>query len=178
MSTTSIIFRALAAVAIAATASAQSGTPQTVQPTQTICMGDTRGDRRCNHDPTHRVCAEIGDPDTSFWSFTHQHSWCNTRGGYGGQYGNNMRCPLEEPTWCICKWATASWIRGAGCSDAINVDCHATDICATSQGLFFSYTDFDVNLHPAHECVSAKCATQWAACAAANPGWVSTSGAH
>ena len=23
------------------------------------CPGDTRGDRRCNHDPTHRVCAKV-----------------------------------------------------------------------------------------------------------------------
>ena len=28
---------------------------------------DTRGDRRCNHDSTHRVCAKIGTP-TSFLS--------------------------------------------------------------------------------------------------------------
>ena len=23
------------------------------------CPGDTRGDKRCNHDPTHRVCAKV-----------------------------------------------------------------------------------------------------------------------
>lgn len=40
------------------------------------CPGDTRGDRRCNHDITHRVCASIGIPETSFWTFTGQRSWC------------------------------------------------------------------------------------------------------
>ena len=147
-----------------------------VQATQTVCEGDTRGDRRCNHDQTHRVCALIGDPDTSFWEHTGQNSWCGTIGYYGGEFGSNVRCPLEEPTWCICKWATASWIAGEGCSDNIEIDCAATDICATSLGLFFSYDDFNVDLHPAHECVASKCADQWAACQAANPDW--TVGGH
>merc|ERR1712228_982587 len=36
------------------------------------CPGDTRGDRRCNHDSTHRVCAKIGVEGTNFWEFTGQ----------------------------------------------------------------------------------------------------------
>ena len=43
--------------------------PNPVQPKQEVCEGDTRGDRTCSHDPTHRVCARIGDADTSFWQF-------------------------------------------------------------------------------------------------------------
>jgi len=148
---------------------AASDTPVMAQATQAVCKGDTRGDRRCNHDPTHRVCARIGDPDTSFWGFTGQHSWCGTIGYYGGQYGDHVRCPRDTPTWCICKWATASWIQGETCNEQINIDCEATDICATELGLFFSYNDFDVNLHPARECVQTKCAEQWQACEAANP---------
>ena len=148
---------------------AASSTPVLAQHQQAVCKGDTRGDRRCAHDPTHRVCAEIGQPGTSFWAFTGQSSWCGTSGNYGGQYGDHTRCPLTAPTWCICKWATASWIQGEGCSDNVSIDCAATDICATESGLFFSYDDFDVNLHPARECVAAKCAEQWSACAAANP---------
>ena len=140
-----------------------------VQAPQTVCEGDTRGDRRCNHAPTHRVCARIGDPDTSFWEFTHQTSWCGTRGRYFGAAGNEIRCPPEHPTWCICKWATADWIQGETCNDRINIDCAASDICATEQGLFFSYDDYDVDLHPAHVCVEQKCAAQWAACERANP---------
>jgi hypothetical protein len=80
------------------------------------CPGDTRGDRRCNHDDTHRVCAEIGLPDTSFWTSTGQRNWCNTVGGYS-RYDSSMRCPYgqsgvdDAPTWCICLWATADWIN-------------------------------------------------------------------
>ena len=44
------------------------------------CPGDTRGDKRCNFDDTHRVCAKIGVPNTSFWKFTGQQSWCQTTG--------------------------------------------------------------------------------------------------
>jgi len=36
-------------------------------------------------------------------------------GYYGGPYGDQPRCPTNEPTWCICKWATARWIKGEGC---------------------------------------------------------------
>ena len=145
--------------------------PNPVQARQTVCEGDTRGDRTCSHDPTHRVCARIGDHDTSFWQFTGQRSWCGTRGHYYGEWGSDVRCPPENPTWCICKWATADWIQGETCNDRINIDCEATDICATELGLFFSYNDYDVNLHPAHMCAARKCPTQWNACAAANPGW-------
>lgn len=149
------------ALIVGADAQTKRGPPRPVQPPQKPCLGDTRGDRKCAHDSTHRVCARIGDPQTSFWRFTGQHSWCNTRGSYYGRWGNNMRCPASAPTWCICKWATASWIKGAGCGPAIKFDCDATDICATTQGLFFSYNDFNVNLRPAHSCAKLKCPKIW-----------------
>merc|ERR1711865_619950 len=88
--------------------------------------------------------------------FTHQPNWCNTRGHYGGKYGDQLRCPEEHPTWCICKWATARWISGEGCGESVNIDCKATDICQTQEGLFFSYDDYQVDLKPAHECVAKK----------------------
>jgi len=155
-------------------ATAQDAQLFLAQATQTVCEGDTRGDRRCNHDPTHRVCAQIGDADTSFWEHTGQNSWCGTVGYYGGTYGNNVRCPPSEPTWCICKWATADWIAGESCNDQINIDCDATDICATTAGLFFSYDDYNTNLHPARECVATKCAALWQECAEANPNFGTT----
>ena len=38
-----------------------------------------------------------------------------------GDYGDNndgmQRCPASSPTWCICKWATANWIKGEGCNE-------------------------------------------------------------
>ena len=51
------------------------------------CTGDTRGNKQCNFDSTHRVCATIGLPGTSFWRFTEQGSWCNTRGADQGENG-------------------------------------------------------------------------------------------
>jgi hypothetical protein len=44
-------------------------------------------------------------------------------------------------------------------------------LAATDQGLFFSYDDFDVSLHPARDCARSKCPTQWSACEAANPNY-------
>ena len=38
-------------------------------------------------------------------------------GQYGDQNDGKLRCPAENPTWCICKWATAKWIKGEGCNE-------------------------------------------------------------
>lgn len=159
-----------------------------VQTNQAPCPGDTRGPQGtvvCNHDATHRVCAKIGEPDTSFWTHTGQHAWCG-QDLYREPWHNQIACPPAHPTWCICKWATASWIQGewpdwqqpgSQCPDSIDIRCESTDICNTSQGLFFSYTDYNVNLGPAHNCVKQKCSEMWEACAAANASAV-TNGGH
>ena len=59
---------------------------------------------RCNHDQTHRVCAKIGNKDTSFFKFTGQANlernkpgwkglgWCGTAGSYYGPKGDHVRC--------------------------------------------------------------------------------------
>merc|ERR1712183_17270 len=129
------------------------------------CPGDTRGDKRCNFDSTHRVCAKIGVEGTSFWKFTGQTSWCNTRGFYWAPFGRELRCPPQQPSWCICKWATASWIKGEGCTDAIEFNCLATDVCDLKQ----SYKDYGVNLKPAHDCIAKKCKKEWDACPERDP---------
>ena len=135
----------------------------TAQSALASCAGDTRGDQKCNHDETHRVCAKIGEADTSFWKSTGQQSWCGTNNGDG-----RTACPADKPTWCICKWATAKWIKSETCNANINIECAATDICATEVGLFFSYTDGDVALAPARKCIMHKCKKEWNACVAAN----------
>merc|ERR1711871_600775 len=119
---------------------------------------------RCAHDETHRVCAKIGEKDTSFFHFTNQKNWCGTAGNYGGEYGSLSRCPPSKPTWCICKWATADWIKGEGCGESVQIDCSATDICATTRGLFFSYQDYGRNLQSAQECIAKKCPSIWKKC--------------
>merc|ERR1712187_1043832 len=95
------------------------------QPAQQVCEGDTRGDCKCNHDQTHRVCAKIGNKDTSFFKFTGQANleshlpgwkglgWCGTAGSYYGPKGHRVRCVRfpyahvllqnnEMPTRCAC----------------------------------------------------------------------------
>merc|ERR1719390_192739 len=141
--------------ALLAIAIAVSPTDGALATSQAVCAGDTRGDGKCNHDPTHRVCAKIGEAGSSFWKFTGQTSWCNSAGHYGGDLGDKLRCPPDQPTWCICKWATARWIQGVGCDNA-DIDCDATDICDLKK----SYTDGDVNLKAAHDCVEKKCSAQ------------------
>ena len=124
------------------------------------CPGDTRGDRRCNKDNTHRVCADIGVPGTTFFQNSGQSNWCGVAGDYGGLYGSEPRCPADEPSWCICKWATAEWIIGEGCNDNIQFECAATDVC----DLKTSYVDGRTDLQPARDCLATKCKPQWDAC--------------
>jgi len=127
------------------------------------CPGDTRGTGRCNFDHTHRVCAKIGVPGTSFWEFTGQRSWCNTAaspGYYSGSRATDLRCTADEPTWCICKWATARWIQGQGCDETVQFNCAATDVCDLKN----SYKDYNVDLKPAHDCLMVKCKEEWEAC--------------
>ena len=130
------------------------------------CEGDTRPGGsfddfgKCNHDQTHRVCAKIGDANSSFWKWTGQQSWCGSSYITGATNWEGMiRCPPEKPTWCICKWATEKWINGVGCNQ-VEIDCQATDVC----DLKTSYIDGDVELHKARECIESKCPTQWNAC--------------
>ena len=98
-------------------------------------------------------------------NFRHIRSF-TTRSPFSCRY----RCPETNPTWCISKRAAAKWIRGYGrCDESINFDCDGTDICATSDGLFFGYDDTTVNIAPALYCVKFKCESQWSACCKANP---------
>lgn len=172
------------------TAACAGDSTKTCTGTQVACPGDTRGDQgtvKCDHDSTHRVCAKIGDTGTSFWSFTGQSTWCgkNLYGNGGNScYGTNADGSAATAdsggnglgTWCICKWATARWIHGVwpsgtagqSCPDTIDIDCDATDICTTHQGLYFSYGDFGVNLQPARACAMDRCSAKWTACADAN----------
>ena len=48
----------------------------------------------------------------------------------------------------------------SGCDDSIEFDCEATDVCDLKN----SYIDYDVALHPAHDCMIKKCPEQWLAC--------------
>ena len=80
-----------------------------------------RGDYRCNHDSTHRVCAKLVDNSNGeckhlkwgskdFWELTDQvqYDWsdliCSNKDRY------NQQKPSGEH-WCICMWATESLIN-------------------------------------------------------------------
>lgn len=128
-------------------------------------------DFKCNHDHTHRVCAELINPaesrkesgtsahvcsarkfapkDQTFWQLTSQTEWewkdkvCNA--------------PNPGTNWCICMWAFASMLKTVECDDVVLV-CEATDVdfileAAKDQG--FELTD-------EKECLKKKCPDQWA----------------
>ena len=80
-----------------------------------------RGDYKCNHDSTHRVCAKLVDNSNGeckhlkwgskdFWELTDQvqYDWsdliCSNKDRY------NQPKPSGEH-WCICMWATESLIN-------------------------------------------------------------------
>ena len=83
-----------------------------------------RGDRKCNHDPTHRVCARLVDNTNgqckrlnwgteNFWQITNQEDWdwhkliCSNE--TRPELGSKPKPSGEH--WCICMWATEGLIN-------------------------------------------------------------------
>ena len=117
------------------------------------CPGETRGTGQCNQNSIHRVCANVGDTKgNSFWNFTGQRSLCGTVGNYKGPLGSRPRCPPDKPTWCICKWKTAKWIKAKGCGVTARERLGATrkaqgwEVVATGEYLF-SRRSNTANMH-------------------------------
>ena len=81
--------RAALVLLLAASAAATDPTPQTLA----VCHGYTHGDRKCKEDVTHRVCARIGEPESTFWRAIGQRSWCN-RVTVNGVFHN-----MDDGTW-------------------------------------------------------------------------------
>jgi hypothetical protein len=117
----------------------------TLQALKQCGVDDRNGAGTCDFDDTHRVCAQIlstDGTDHDFWDITGQSAfkddWVDRMDGGDG--------------WCICKWATASYILAAGCPEGF-FDCDATDVT----NLCDSYDDFDTALKPAQECIMKLC---------------------
>ena len=95
-----------------------------------VCPGEgpRYGDFKCNHDGTHRVCAQLVDNVThaplkwgtdDFWDLTGQKAF---------QWSDKIvAAPNPGDSWCICMWATASLIKQAGC-DNVHLRCDSTDV--------------------------------------------------
>ena len=95
-----------------------------------VCPGEGAryGDFKCNHDGTHRVCAQLVDNVThaplkwgtgDFWDLTGQKAF---------QWSDKIvAAPNPGDSWCICMWATASLIKQAGC-DNVHLRCDSTDV--------------------------------------------------
>ena len=127
--------------------------------------GPRYGDFKCNHDGTHRVCAQLVDQATSaplawgegrdFWQLTNQKAWQWDR--------TIVNPPNAGDSWCICMWATASLIEQVGC-DNVHLRCESTDV----EYVLSSYHDGGHKLDAAHECLRKKCELPGRACALAD----------
>ncbi|XP_063685543.1 uncharacterized protein LOC134819509 isoform X2 [Bolinopsis microptera] len=119
--------------------------------------GPRYGDFKCNHDRTHRVCAQLvdnsegqckelawNDDQQSFWQITGQQKW--------NWKTNICNPPNPGDSWCICMWATESLIAKVGC-DNVHINCEATDI----PYLLRSVSDGGWDLSTSRECIKKKC---------------------
>uniref|UniRef100_A0A7S2BL40 Uncharacterized protein n=1 Tax=Alexandrium andersonii TaxID=327968 RepID=A0A7S2BL40_9DINO len=113
--------------------------------------GDRYIDHKCNHDPTHRVCAQLLDsqgqplkwgPKGDFWKITGQEEF---------KWDADIRANHGD-SWCICMWATANMITEVGC-DNVHLRCDSTDL----KWVLKSYSDGGVDLAPAKKCLQKKC---------------------
>merc|ERR1712224_1064922 len=117
-----------------------------------VCPGESGryGDHKCNHDQTHRVCAQLldssGQPmewgSGNFWQITGQTAW---------QWDSEIRANNGD-SWCICMWATARLIGNVGCEN-VHLHCDSTDVSYVMK----AYADGGVDLTPAKECLAKKC---------------------
>eukprot|EP00619_Florenciella_sp_RCC1007_P000302 CAMPEP_0205925570 /NCGR_PEP_ID=MMETSP1325-20131115/18470_1 /ASSEMBLY_ACC=CAM_ASM_000708 /TAXON_ID=236786 /ORGANISM="Florenciella sp., Strain RCC1007" /LENGTH=134 /DNA_ID=CAMNT_0053294123 /DNA_START=124 /DNA_END=528 /DNA_ORIENTATION=+ len=121
-----------------------------------VCPGEgpRYGDFKCNHDGTHRVCAQLVDSSSGsplswgeggdFWAITGQKAW---------QWDTSI---VSEPnpgdSWCICMWAFAKLIKRVGCEN-VHLRCDSTDISY----VLAQYHDGGHSLDEAHTCLEAKC---------------------
>ena len=115
--------------------------------------GPRYGDFKCNHDQTHRVCAQLVDQGTSeplswgskdFWAITGQKQWQWDDKIVGG--------PNPGDSWCICMWATANLIKEVGCEN-VHIRCDATDV----DYVLSNYHDGGHDLSVAHDCLRQLC---------------------
>ena len=118
--------RSTTAAMLSAAAFLGSAVPSTVE----VCPGEgpRYGDFKCNHDGTHRVCAQLVDNVThaplkwgtgDFWDLTGQKAF---------EWSDKIvAAPNPGDSWCICMWATASLIKQAGC-DNVHLRCDSTDV--------------------------------------------------
>lgn len=113
--------------------------------------GDRYGDHKCNHDETHRVCAQLLDANGQPLSWGAQGDFWEITGQKAFQWDAEIRANGGD-SWCICMWATARLIMAAGC-DAVHLHCDSSDIPYILQ----SYTDGGVDLEPAKHCLQQKC---------------------
>uniref|UniRef100_A0A7S4VNI5 Cellulase n=1 Tax=Alexandrium monilatum TaxID=311494 RepID=A0A7S4VNI5_9DINO len=113
--------------------------------------GDRYGDHRCNHDPTHRFCAQLLDGDGQPLSWGPKGDFWEITGQKAFQWDDTIR-ENNGDSWCICMWAAARLISEAGC-DNVHLRCEASDIDYILQ----QYTDGGVDLEPAKNCLQQKC---------------------
>jgi len=119
-----------------------------------VCPGesDRYSDHKCNHDSTHRVCAQLLGSDGSplAWGSSGQNFWQIT-GQEAFQWDSEIRANNGD-SWCICMWATARLIGNVGCEN-VHLHCDSTDVSYVMK----AYADGGVDLTPAKECLAKKC---------------------
>jgi len=123
-----------------------------------VCPGEgpRYGDYKCNHDSTHRVCAQLVEPNGEPLSWGPQGDFWSITGQKAFQWNDRIvGSPNPGDSWCICMWATAALIERVGC-DNVHLRCEATDVAFVLQ----SYHDGGRDLTVAQSCLRKKCPEQ------------------
>mmetsp|Transcript_28263 Transcript_28263/g.66076 ORF Transcript_28263/g.66076 Transcript_28263/m.66076 type:complete len:161 (-) Transcript_28263:271-753(-) len=121
--------------------------------------GDRYGDFKCNHDSTHRVCAQLVDQGGKPLAWGEKGDFWEITGQKAFQWPERIiEAPNPGDSWCICMWATASLIERVGC-DNVHLRCDATDV----EYVFASYRDGGQDLSAAQMCLRKKCHAEVAA---------------
>ena len=87
----------------------------------------------------------------NFCSVTGQPNWCGSSMACDGSAGV---CPVQH--WCVCQWAFASYLEGAGGCDKIQkVVCEATNMVALTH--YRQQASSSPRINSALKCLEQKC---------------------
>merc|ERR1712087_218662 len=104
---------------------------------------------------SHHVCIDMrSNTGGNFCQVTRQPDWCSSSMRCDGSYGE---CPVEH--WCVCQWAFASYLKGAGGCDKIQkVVCEATNMVALTH--YRQQAPYNPDVANALQCLEQKCGLQ------------------
>ena len=108
---------------------------------------------------SHHICIDLSSTTGgNFCNVTGQPDWCSSSMECDSSRPTSQLCPVKN--WCVCQWAFASYIEGAGGCDYIQtIKCNAVNIEALKayQAAAGTINDMNSKYTKALQCLESRC---------------------